>query len=75
MAIGMSRKIVIVGWDGRSNPIYRFDDELRKPAYLRSFPTVPEILEQFPEANFTTAELTPDGKTFKVIKLRDLPIC
>lgn len=39
----MERVIVVVGWDGRSNPIYRFYDELDLPDHMRSRPSVEEV--------------------------------
>lgn len=30
------RKVVVVGWDGRSNPMLRYADEMHLPDYARS---------------------------------------
>lgn len=51
------RKIIVLGWDGRSNPIYRYQDELRRmPDHMRSIPPKEAILAQFPNATWTTAD-------------------
>ena len=51
-----ARRIVVVGWDGRSNPIYRFHDQLKRPDHARDWPTTAEVLAQYPEAKYTTAQ-------------------
>lgn len=56
MQCSNKRDIVIIGWDGRSNSIYRFYDELSMPAHMRAQPTIPEILEKFPEAQYTNGK-------------------
>lgn len=75
----MTRKIEVIGWDGRSNAIYRFYDELNLPDHMCTRPTVPEILDQFPEANYVPTitellEIDPgaDITEFKSIKLKTL---
>lgn len=59
-----SETIDIVGWDGRSNPIYGFRSDLGKPAHERRSPTVREVLAQYPDAMWITA-------TFERVRLRD----
>lgn len=61
----MARKIVVIGWDGRSNPMYRYYDQLGKSDHMRDKPTVTEVVEQFPEARYTRAD-------YSVIDLKDL---
>lgn len=65
-------KIVVIGWDGRSNPIYRFyrDIENKVPDHMRPVPSIPEILEQYPGAMYYTSEVV-NGE-FKRVKLADI---
>jgi hypothetical protein len=65
----MEKKIVVIGWDGRSNPIYRFyrDIKHKVPDHMRPVPTIPEILEEYPDSMY----YMPD---FTRVKLADLAI-
>lgn len=47
------RKIVVTGWDGWSRPIYRFYDERDAHPQYVSKPTASQILEQYPNADFS----------------------
>ncbi len=53
-------KIVSIGWDGRSNPIYRFyrDIEHKVPDHMRPVPSIPEIIEQYPNAMYYMPDFT-----------------
>jgi hypothetical protein len=63
----MQRKICTIGWDGRSNPIYRFYDELRMSDHIRTRPTPEQVLEQFPTAMYylATFQRVPLGDAIK----------
>lgn len=37
------RKIVIIGWGAHSEPLHRFQDELKLPSYMRTYPTKEQI--------------------------------
>jgi hypothetical protein len=37
------REIVCIGWDGRTQPIYRFHDELALPDHMRARPSESDI--------------------------------
>lgn len=58
------RKITIVGWDGRSNAMYRFEDELKLSDWARTYPSLEQVLEQFPNAKWCNSQ-------FEVVPLRD----
>jgi hypothetical protein len=51
----MNREIVSVGWDGRSNPMYRYRDELALPDHMRARPLLSEVLAQHPDATWINA--------------------
>ncbi len=62
------RKIITIGWDGRSNPIYRYEDEMKRSDHRRDRPSIHEILEQYPNATYCNAD-------FKTVPLAELLNC
>jgi hypothetical protein len=56
----MQKKIVCIGWDGRSNPIYRFyrDIENKVPDHMRPVPSIPEILVEHPDSEYYMPDFT-----------------
>lgn len=64
------RKIIILGWDGRSNAMYRFEDEIGLSDWKRAVPSIDQILEQFPDAKWCSPEfkMVPLGKCRDYLK-------